>query len=102
MITVATNYYRHYFCRSLRIRVFSAKYYLFFPDESFIIVEAPLNAKERTSVPHGNIDILVVSLGDYNCSIGVMLVDNHYNYVQVAASIEHTIHSCQSGKHLIY
>lgn len=77
----------------------------FFPDESFIIVEAPLNAKERTSVPHGNIDILMVSLGDYNrFSIGVMLVDDHYNYVRVAASMktEHTIHSCQSGKHLIY
>ena len=77
----------------------------FYPPRSVITVEASLNASivsKNHSLPHGNVDLLVVSLGDYSSSsIGVLVVDDDINYVRVAASMktEHTLRASQSRKY---
>ena len=51
--------------------------YMFLPPNSVMMLEAPLNAREKTG-PHGNIDVVIVSPGVDSIptsNIGVMILD---------------------------
>ena len=69
--------------------------YMFLLPNSVMMLEAPLNAREKT-VPHGNIDVVIVSPGVDSIptsNIGVMIVDKDLNKQNLVTSMKMKPHS---------
>ena len=83
---------------------------MFLPHNCVMILEAQLNAFNHDttiSVPHGKIDLVVVTPGEYTItdfSVGVLMIEGEIDYVQLATSMktESTLCACQSRKYACF